>query len=310
MLKILYIQELHFSSSRITIKTNLKLIFKGGLMFLKNNILMCPPLFYGLRYKINKFMDPENKQVNQKTVFKQWFALYSVLLKVGCRIHLIEQHPKFPDMVFTANCALSYNQKIILGNFRFPERQGEKKFLKEEFLKIKKLFGYQFKIIELPKHIISEGQGEVVIANKKLIAGWGPGTKGEWFRTNPESIEYLARILNLKPLILEMEDPWLYHLDTCFCLVNPTTAFFAPHAFSIDSIKKIKKEFPFSEEISLEEAHNFACNTIIAGSYAIIPYGNKKASKKLEKRGKRVIEIQMSEFIKAGGACKCLVFQW
>ena len=65
------------------------------------SILLCPPVFYDVKYSINPWMKGEN--VNNALAMQQWFQLKNTLHHMGIKIHLIDQHPDLPDMVFTAN---------------------------------------------------------------------------------------------------------------------------------------------------------------------------------------------------------------
>ena len=61
--------------------------------------------------------------------------------------------------------------------------------------------------------------------------------------------------------------------------------------------------------VSEEEALRFACNAVVAGQNVVLPSGCPNVSKELEKRGYAVYALDFSEFIKAGGAAKCLVLK-
>jgi len=60
-------------------------------------------------------------------------------------------------------------------------------------------------------------------------------------------------------------------------------------------------------DVSSEEATHFSCNAVVLGRDIVLPEGAPQLVTKLEDRGYRCHALPMSEFIKAGGACKCLV---
>lgn len=67
---------------------------------------------------------------------------------------------------------------------------------------------------------------------------------------------------------------------------------------------------PNSIAINDEEANAFVCNSITVRNTVISPLGMSNDTKrKLNDRGFRVHEIDMSEFKKSGGACQCLVLK-
>jgi N-dimethylarginine dimethylaminohydrolase len=55
-----------------------------------------------------------------------------------------------------------------------------------------------------------------------------------------------------------------------------------------------------------EEAMHFSCNAVVFERDIVLPEGAPKLVATLHDRGYRCHELAMSEFIKAGGACKCL----
>jgi N-dimethylarginine dimethylaminohydrolase len=59
-------------------------------------------------------------------------------------------------------------------------------------------------------------------------------------------------------------------------------------------------------DVSSEEAMHFSCNAVVLGCDIVLPEGAAQLVTKLEERGYRCHALPMSEFIKAGGACKCL----
>jgi len=52
---------------------------------------------------------------------------------------------------------------------------------------------------------------------------------------------------------------------------------------------------------------HFSCNAVIIERDIVLPEGAPQLVTRLGDRGYRCHELPMSEFIKAGGACKCLV---
>ena len=78
-----------------------------------------------------------------------------------------------------------------------------------------------------------------------------------------------------------------------------------PKAFDEDKISFLKSKFELLEVVQ-EDALKFACNAVLIENDIIIPAGCSTTKELLESKGYKVHETDMSEFIKAGGACKCL----
>ena len=64
-----------------------------------------------------------------------------------------------------------------------------------------------------------------------------------------------------------------------------------------------------------DEAKNFACNAVVINSpegfqtAVIVPKGCPKTERTLMKWGFDVYSTDMSEYMKSGGACKCLTLK-
>lgn len=261
-------------------------------------LLMCRPDFYGIEYQINPWMDI-NKQTHHVRAITQWEALYEVLLGCGAEIELIQPISGWPDMIFTANAGLFYQNKIILSHFKFAERKGEVRYFKEWFLKA----GYSIlwdptENLDLP---IFEGAGDALLAGDHLFAGYG-------FRTDRSFYESLPVFQNQKIIYCELTNPYFYHIDTCFCPLNANQAIWYPDAFSEESQKQMKNSIELFA-VAENEAKNFACNAVVLGQQIVLPFGAPKLAAQLGLLGFDVYTCEMDEYIKAGGACKCLTLR-
>jgi len=61
--------------------------------------------------------------------------------------------------------------------------------------------------------------------------------------------------------------------------------------------------------VSETDARNFACNAISIDKSVIMHKASAGLKSALVQHGFEVIEADVSEFIKAGGACKCLTLE-
>jgi N-dimethylarginine dimethylaminohydrolase len=62
-------------------------------------------------------------------------------------------------------------------------------------------------------------------------------------------------------------------------------------------------------EVNETEAKRFACNAVVLGKHVIVPTECPELTKDLEAKGFTVHACNMNEFLKAGGACKCLTLR-
>ena len=71
-------------------------------------------------------------------------------------------------------------------------------------------------------------------------------------------------------------------------------------------------ELAFGENIiwvSEEDGRNFACNAVAIGQSIIMNKASAGLEAELAQRDLEVIETDVSEFLKAGGSCKCLILE-
>jgi N-dimethylarginine dimethylaminohydrolase len=120
----------------------------------------------------------------------------------------------------------------------------------------------------------------------------------------------MSKLGNFETLLCELTHPNFYHLDTCFCPVDATSAIWYPPAFASSTQSTIRKHLPDSIAVSEKEANAFVCNAITIRNTLISPIGIANATiDKLSTRNINVVQVDMSEFMKSGGACQCLVLK-
>ena len=84
-----------------------------------------------------------------------------------------------------------------------------------------------------------------------------------------------------------------------------------PGAFDPASRIKIETHYPAEKRICVSEpdALRFACNTINVGRTLLINETSNELRDRLIAAGYEVVQVQLGEFLKAGGAAKCLVLR-
>jgi len=263
---------------------------------MKLSLLMCPPDYYEIAYEINPWMSVKRK-ANRELAKKQWEDFFNLLTgKLEVRVELLKPVPKLPDLVFTANGGLVYKRNFVLANFRHKERQPEARFFEEWFRKK----GWIVKVVP-PVHRF-EGEGDALFLGKEIYTGYH-------FRSDIEAHEFVAKTLGLPVYTLELADKRFYHLDTCFAPLNEKTALVYLPAFETYSQKILRETVPDLIEVHQEEALSFACNALVIGTDVVLNAGCPVTEGELRNRGFTPHALDFSEFIKAGGAAKCLALQ-
>jgi lysine-ketoglutarate reductase/saccharopine dehydrogenase-like protein (TIGR00300 family) len=262
-------------------------------------IAMCPPKFFDVNYVINPWMEGNIHNSSRDVAEQQWNQLHSILSDLA-EVQLIDPQDGLPDMVFTANAGLVLRDQVVLSRFFHPERQGEEAHFKAWFA------AQGFTVHELPKDVPFEGAGDALLDREGnwLWAGYG-------FRSELASHLKLAEWLELEVISLHLVDERFYHLDTCFCPLHDGYAMYYPPAFDAHSNRLIEMRVAPEKRIPLGEADAelFACNAVNVGKTVVVNRVTGRLRQKLEGLGLEVIETPMSEFMKAGGAAKCLTLR-
>lgn len=261
--------------------------------------LMCPPNHYDVDYVINPWMEGNIHKSSRDRAVEQWQKLHHVL-KERTIVDLVEPQVGWPDMVFTANAGLVLGNNVVLSRFLHKERQGEEPHFKKWFIDC----GYT--VHELPKELPFEGAGDALLdrEGRWLWAGYG-------FRSELDSHPYIAKWLDIEVVSLRLMDERFYHLDTCFCPLTGGYLLYYPPAFDSYSNRLIEMRVSPEKRIAIEEADaiNFACNAVNIDKVVVINKVSEGLKECLAEVGFEVVETPLTEFLKAGGAAKCLTLR-
>ncbi|MBJ7901382.1 MAG: TIGR00300 family protein [Cyanobacteria bacterium RI_101] len=262
-------------------------------------ILMCAPDHYDVDYVINPWMEGNIHKSSRERAVEQWRKLYYVI-KERAMVELVEPAKGWPDMVFTANAGLVLGSNVVLSRFFHKERQGEEPYFKAWFE------GNGFTVYELPPDLPFEGAGDALFdrEGRWLWAGYG-------FRSELDSHPYIAEWLDTEVVSLRLIDERFYHLDTCFCPLSGGYLLYYPPAFDSYSNRLIEMRIPAAKRIIVAEpdAVKFACNAVNINQTVIMNQVSQDLKDRLGAAGFEVVETPLSEFLKAGGAAKCLTLR-
>ncbi len=258
-------------------------------------ILMCPPDCYGIEYEINPWMS-RSRAADPVRAARQWQALHESLVKLGVRVCLLEPVAGLPDMVFTANAGLVFRDRFISARFRHEVRAGESPHYERWFE------AAGFGIERLPAGMYHEGAGDALFCGPVLFGGYR-------IRSDVRSHHHIAGLIGREVLPLELIDPRFYHLDTCFCPIEPGTALWYPPAFDAYGQTVVRQTVTDLVEVPDDEAMRFACNAVVVGHTVITAADCPQLRRELEARHFAVCELELDEFLKAGGSAKCLTLR-
>jgi ornithine--oxo-acid transaminase len=265
---------------------------------------MCPPRLYNVNYVINPWMSGNLHAASRELAAEQWHRLYAAVSQVA-DVEIVEPQPGSPDMVFTANAGLLFTDafgesQVALSSFFHPERQGEEPHFRQWFEEN----GYS--VLPISRETPFEGEGDALFSEDgaRLWVGYGP-------RTLQSSHQALRSAWDVEVVGLELIDPRFYHLDTCFAPLAEGCVMYFPDAFSAESVRAIDAYYPAEKRIVVQEADavRFACNAVNVGQTIILNRIGDDLAAALAAHGFDVVQVDLSEFLRAGGAAKCLVMK-
>ncbi len=263
------------------------------------HLLMCKPSLYEVSYVINPWMQGNLGNSSRLRAMQQWERLHEVLSGLA-EVHLVEPVAGSPDMVFTANAGLAREGVVAISSFYHPERQDEERHFRRWFAEA----GYE--VVDTPRGTPFEGEGDALFSvdGERLWVGYGT-------RTLETSHAALRELWDVEVVGLKLVDPRFYHLDTCFAPLEDGSVMYFPAAFDAASVEKIEAFYPLEKRVVVSEADAacFACNAVNIGGTIVLNRISGELELELRSRGFDVLQVELDEFLKAGGAAKCLVMK-
>ena len=257
-------------------------------------ILMCPPDFYGIEYEINPWMSRSTPSDAERSR-QQWQALHDLLVELRVDVRLMEPVRGLPDLVFTANAGLVWHDRVFLSAFRHAARQGETPVDAAWFS------ANGFRTMGLPAGMYFEGAGDALFCGDTLYAGY-------LVRSDAAAMQWLGQQMGCRVIPLQLVDGHFYHLDTCFCPLDETSAIYFPDAFD-DYARRALAQIPRLIAVDEDEAARFACNAVVVGRDVVLNAGCPKLEAALREAGFTPHATELGEFLKSGGSAKCLTLR-
>lgn len=268
-------------------------------------ILLVEPEYFQIKYAINTHMQTNGKlnQIDKVLAVKQWEVLKKTYESLGYQTSVLGAVKDLPDMVFCANQSFVFwdlehqSPAVLMSHMRSSHRKPEVRYFKNWY----QLQGYI--IYELEEGVCFEGNGDALLhPSKNLILG------GHGERTDAKVYEQIENRFGYEALTLELSNPYFYHLDTCLCLLNSETVAIVYEAFSEKDRSKILKLFKNVIKIEEEEGVKyFAGNAFCPNQKdVILQEGSKKFIQDIKSLGFNPLEVDTSEYMKAGGSVFCL----
>jgi N-dimethylarginine dimethylaminohydrolase len=158
--------------------------------------------------------------------------------------------------------------------------------------------------VTLPEEMAFEGAGDALYLDGVLYAGYVP-------RTDISSHTYISELLKIPVISMELVNKSFYHVDTCFCPLTDGYLIYHPEAFDAYANQVIESNVPEEKRIvtNAEEASYFTCNAVNIGKTVVTNLTTPRFTALLNAKGFDHIQTDLSEYMKAGGAAKCLTLK-
>ena len=261
--------------------------------------LVVEPNHFRVDYAINPFMDVHDQPDPIRTR-EQWLAMVDALRAAGAEVHVLEQRPDAPDMVYAMNLGLVVNasrdeRHVVLSHMRYAERRMEADSAQPWFAE----HGFRTSYVGRDGVGAHLEAGDAFAFGDALVVGYGP-------RTEELGLKHLATDLQVRVRGLRITHPGMYHLDLAFCPLDETRAMVCPAALDEASAAAALAMVPEPLVLTEEEALTFCANSIVLGRTVLMPACPPRVRAQLEEWGFEIVLVDVTEFHKGGGSVRCL----
>jgi N-dimethylarginine dimethylaminohydrolase len=259
-----------------------------------HHYLMVDPAHFRVDYAINPFMHVDD-QPDPVLAREQWQSIVAAIEAAGGTVEVLEQLPEAPDMVYAMNLGLALSDRAVLSHMRYPERRMETAAA-ERWFADHGLDPRSFGSAGVGPHFEA---GDAFAFRGELVVGYGP-------RTEELALKNLATELGIGVRGFRITHPGMYHMDLGFCPLDETRAMVCPAAYDEASAAALLDLVPEPLVLTEAEAMTFCANSIVLDRTVVMPACPDRVRAQLEAWGFEVVVVEVGEFLKAGGAVRCL----
>jgi N-dimethylarginine dimethylaminohydrolase len=260
--------------------------------------LMVEPDHFRVDYTINPFMRLDD-QPDPVRAREQWLAVVAAVEAVGGSVEVLSQLPEAPDMVYAMNLGLALEEpegsRVVLSHMRYAQRRMEAPTADAWFAGR----GFARRWVGRDGVGAHFEAGDAFAWRGELVVGYGP-------RTEELALKHLATELGVGVRGIRITHPGMYHMDIGFCPLDETHAIVCPAAYDETSAAALLDLVPEPLVLTEEEGLAFCANSIVLGRTVVMPACPDRVRAQLEGWGFEVVVVDVSEFLKGGGAIRCL----
>lgn len=293
-------------------------------------LLMCPPEGYAIPapnseaghandFAIQGYAEYKKSPVKfRKEAVRQWMGLKKIFNDLGVITVEMQPQENQPDLVFTADPSLSFQDRAgklmtIFSRFSNEERQVE--------VAAHSAF-FEREIPERPlvsAHYRIEGTGDNVYdPTRDLFWSGYTHTAGRHNaaagRSDQRAHAALQQLTGVEVVSLAVKRPF-FHIDTSLGVLSRGHLLVYKEGMQPLAYQKMLvnafdrfglKRDEFLIEVSEADAAKYACNLRCVGNTVIMPEVSHELQERIRSKGYQVITTNLSHFIYSGGSVHCL----
>jgi dimethylargininase len=215
---------------------------------------------------------------------RQHDAYEQQLKLAGCSIVRLAAEEEMPDSVFIEDIAVVFDELAVITRPGAMSRRGETAAVAQAIAAYRP-------IAQIDEPATIDG-GDVLAVGKRVFVG-------ESARTNAAAISQLARHLAPHGYVVHIVPVrGCLHLKSAVTAVSDDTLLINPEWVSAGCFR------PFTL-IDVHPAESYGANALRVGAEVIYPTAFPRTCARLESRGIRVAQVDVSEIAKAEGAVTC-----
>jgi N-dimethylarginine dimethylaminohydrolase len=260
---------------------------------------MTDPSCYRVSWEINPWMLGNVGRVDAQLAISQWVNLRDLMKDAGAVIETVTAPSDMHDAVFPANAGFVEGNHFIVSKFAKVERAPEEAF----WARAAAALGLWVVDPWDPTNFF-EGAGDALADPCRGVVYVGYGQ-----RTSENAIRVLRDHTRRDVVALRLVDPRFYHVDVVLAPLSKGHVMVYPPALDPDSYGTLRERVgeEWIVEVSEEDAAGFACNAVEVGKCLFANWFSKELYATLSGLGYLPVAVPMSEFMLAGGGCRCLV---
>lgn len=226
----------------------------------------------------------ERQPIDLELARRQHHRYEQCLSELGCHVHRLPAEADLPDSVFVEDVA------IVLDELAIITRPGAESRRAETTSVARALGPYRYLRYLQPPAVLDGG--DVLRVGKMIFVGLSS-------RSNPAALEQMAAWLEpLNYKLAGIPVTGCLHLKSAVTQVSRDMLLVNPEWVDVNIFQGMNLI-----EVDASEPH--AANALLVGDRVIYPSKYPATQKRLESQGLSVIEVEVSELIKAEGAVTC-----